>query len=682
MKILQNLAKDLFTNKTEVSALQGQTNSEIKTVDSQSVDSTQVQSAQEAQKAIDVYSDTVESTTIEALSEERPLTPEEKKQVKELLKDPNLSRKKIVEALTLMVRKRLPLTAEVLHTVNRGLTTDLLTSDLRETLSESIAAEKLMPTLLKALLHELTSVGGKNDVKLPALEETLDALFFEGMIGDNILESQLEEAFDLNSSGLFNGTKEGAKSDGQSEKSFKQVMLNVGNDTLNLDEWTKLTRGIENEGRNSVAEIKKGADVQREELQSDDETVPLDQMSPHEDRLIQGAIPFDQEIKGKIFLRQEVKEAMKVARLDFDQFRKTTLDQLKKVENLPTPMEQKQVIQKTIEAVDRLLMKSDIPLYTSMKMEKQLLVMSSQLADIKKLVEQGKLSQAKEPLNKIIQNLEAMAFKPSAKKIIYQSGLMNSGLTAASAAFKNQPKGLDLTGALARQITAFSELKGSPRMVLEHLRSLGYNLEGENHQGGKSLQGAEITSKQRTIYEALEALNKDTPKKEDKEMEKEWPKELAQSLGAHRLVNKLEEGSPKQSLDLSIPYRTEQGVFELKVHIEARKQDELLDWENFQMFFVLDTPKNGQIGIGVHTIDRKLSLTFKAESRKVVDQLTPMADALKQSLVGVGYQLASIHYGLLREDNVKKETEDKQIKGVPSAPDKDIASRKGVDIKV
>jgi hypothetical protein len=662
MKIIQNLAQDLFSNKTDLTQPHAQGNHGFKGVEAELS-----AAAELAPNGGEASKEAIDAETLEALTEERPLTPEEKKQVAQLMKEPRLTKQEKLEAISLMLRKRLPITEAVMQSVHDGLTQDLLSADLRGAIAATNNVEDLMPTLLKALLKEVSGHSGGIESAVKFSEAQLDDLFLAQM--NEVVLGPVQE-----SSSDESGTRQLHHGQGSINE-----MQGIENRGLRLNHKVSKSIALDSFEKGDATDALRNSKAMHALSESE---VPPDRQANenvHNTLMAPGVVALDPSI-GRIYLRQEVKEAMKNAKVEFEKFQKTTLDQLRSIETQPVATLQKQSLQRAIEAVDKVLMKSDIPLYTSMKMEKSLLEFSSSLSDIKKLVEQGKVAEAKTALKPIVEGLEAMLFKPSAKKMIYQSGLINSAFSQNS--YNQQSKGLDLTGVLGKQIAAFSEVKGSPRMVLEHLRSLGFNLEGERQQGGKGEQTQSGLNKQKTIYHVLEVLDQEIDKHKAKSTEKESPKELAQSLGNHRLINKLEEGSPKQTLDLTIPYRLDQGVFELKVHVEARKQDELLDWENFKMFFVLDTQKSGQIGIGVHTVDKKLSLTFKAENRRVVSQLGPMVDELKRSLVGVGYQLVGIQYGLLKGGEVKGDHQEAtEDTGVPLAESLK-QGRKGVDFKV
>lgn len=651
MKILQSIAKEMFIQKND-SANSGQVNqstgaTEIKSEGAllSTEDHTDLTSLnQPSQEDID-------SEIVAVLSEEKTLTPEEKKQIRQLLKMPALTKHEKIQAIQLMLRKELPLTSEVLAMVHEGLTTDLFPEGLISQIKAEPSAQELLPLLLKQLIVELS----QKEVALPLAK------------GDD-LKDLLQYLTENSSSTPVIGDE----TDFLPKTQPSQEALSDSRAISSTEVGSTPIRGVEHaSAQNDLVELT-GSEAGSE---WENESSVLQGVYSQLTNLLQST-----GHEGKLLLRKEVTEVMRTVKQNFEQFKKVTIEQLKSAEQTPSQPQRKVLLEKTIEAVDRLIMKSDVPLFASMKLEKKLLVLSSDLQAVKKLVEQGKLTEAKSSMRQVIQTLESLSFQPSAKKVIYQSGFINSGFNLGQTELKGS--GLDLSGVLGKQIASFSELKGSPRMVLEHLRGLGLNLEGEAHQSSNRQSMGKNMNKQKTIYTILEALSNEGAERTDKKETQPLEKALVQSLGAHRLINKLEEGSPKQTIDLTIPYRMDQGVFELKVHIEARKQNELLDWENFKMFFVLETPKVGQVGIGLHTVDRKLSLTFKGENRRALQVLAPMADALKKDLVGFGYQLVGIQYGLLQHHEAQEEVRQPEPVAEVTREALGTSGRKGVDYKV
>lgn len=80
-----------------------------------------------------------------------------------------------------------------------------------------------------------------------------------------------------------------------------------------------------------------------------------------------------------------------------------------------------EALDKAIDRLDRTLLRSDIPLYTSMKTEKQLLTWSSELQEARRLVQEGQSGAAARIVSRVETGLAEIRFEPAKLKIIHRA---------------------------------------------------------------------------------------------------------------------------------------------------------------------------------------------------------------------------------------------------------------------
>ncbi len=61
----------------------------------------------------------------------------------------------------------------------------------------------------------------------------------------------------------------------------------------------------------------------------------------------------------------------------------------------------------------------------------------------------------------------------------------------------------------------------------------------------------------------------------------------------------------------TLPLLPDKRVENLQLFIKSRKEGQKLDWENCSLYFLLETPKMGEIGISLTANERNLSVVLK-----------------------------------------------------------------------
>ena len=358
---------------------------------------------------------------------------------------------------------------------------------------------------------------------------------------------------------------------------------------------------------------------------------------------------------------------------EFEKYRSEILDKLEPLEKLDfeniankDKETAKFVINSTIDKIDKLIMKSDITLFTDMKTEKNLLSYSSDLADAKGLVEKGKFSKAMEVVKKVVKGIKEIKFEPSFTKI-QAFEISKLGKTF------NFDKSLE--NQHLEKILNFSESENtaSARKVLELFRSMGLNHEYElTEKIGNLKEFKNHLKLEPNIKDILMKLSE--YEKEDKNIVETIEKSL-NNLNGQQLMNKQGNKGSGETMFFNIPIYTENEFKNMKLYINSREKNNKLDWENCDLYFVINFKEYGETGIKVDIKNRNLKITIKNDNEKLKGKMTPLLASIEENFSGVGFNIGDI---LFKSMNVIE-------KSLASDSNKDIYDKmdeKGFDFKI
>ncbi len=266
-----------------------------------------------------------------------------------------------------------------------------------------------------------------------------------------------------------------------------------------------------------------------------------------------------------------------------------------------------------IDKLDHIILKSDITLYTDMKTEKDLLHSSSELEIARNLLDNDR-KEAIKIITRVHKKIQSLSYKPSKQRMMLQAK------KAVYHSFYNENM-IDF-------MPERSSLKGA-RNILELLRSLGLNHEYE------------VTEK---LYDKKSSVSEFNIKKillELKESgEKVQTKDALDNLTGQQLINKLEHKSVKQRLLFNIPIEIHHEIKNLKLHVNARKEHEKIDWKNSRLYFAVNLTNIGDTGILVDVFDRKVNITIKNDNIK--EEVLNNLEDIKNNLNYIGYKINNI----------------------------------------
>lgn len=376
------------------------------------------------------------------------------------------------------------------------------------------------------------------------------------------------------------------------------------------------------------------------------------------------------DIRFKQFLVTKVTAQAIEAKETFNQVKKDIVQSLRDLEVPKTPQEKldmKEVLSKAIDKLDNTLMKSDVTLFTSMKMERDLLNMSSTLQEARKLLAKGDVTQALDITKNVQKKLDQIVFKPSEKNI----QLM---------AFKD---GMNVLNVKPNMIPAINWQDASPRGVLELFRDLGLNHEPEVAEKLLSHDKSMVKDDNYKIKDNLKAILMKMVENEEPDNRRAVAaaEKTLNNLTGQQLMNKLETKQDTQTLFFHIPVQADGEIKDMKLYVNARKNGDALDWENSSLYFSVELKKYGETGIHIQTKDRLLSITVHNDEKAFEGVMKPLVTALQKEFVDVGYKLGPVSFSNLdkkKPKEVVKPTEVEKVKTQAPYP----AQEKGFDFSI
>ncbi|OXT16870.1 hypothetical protein B9K06_12840 [Bacillus sp. OG2] len=335
----------------------------------------------------------------------------------------------------------------------------------------------------------------------------------------------------------------------------------------------------------------------------------------------------------KDFIVTEITKKMSQLSIDFKQIKRDIGKNLQTVEKLIDQFQNraipqaKPLLENTIKQLDNAILKSDVMLYTDMSTEKKLLKASTQLAEAKRMLEKGEVSNASRVVSEVRNMVDKLIFKPSDVRVQHFVSkqllqLEQPGLQQLAASYENS-------------LHAAKEMP-SGRQILEHMRNLGLTYESDQAQAlvQKGKADADSTLKGAMLKLMQNEGDHQLVQKAD---------QLTANLTGQQLLSK-SDPSGLQTMMLTIPYLLQDKAEDVKVFIQSKNNEQQIDWENCSLYFLLETKKLGDVGILLSAVDRTLSLTIKNDSPKFKEKIEPLAVMAQDKLKEIGYNVGKIQF--------------------------------------
>ncbi|MEC1718849.1 hypothetical protein [Schinkia azotoformans] len=426
---------------------------------------------------------------------------------------------------------------------------------------------------------------------------------------------------------------------------------------------------------------------------------PTDQQKGIQDELIK---QFDQNeefqtlpLQAKNILVTKVTQKLAQATHDFRELKREITKNLDTVERLIDTFKKnaypqaKQMLETTIGKLDNAILKSDMMLFTDMKTEKQLMQASSQLADAKKLLAKGNHTEAAKIVHDIKTLLDKINFKPSEQKVMHFVSKETTNLEKIQ-----KPPTQQLLNQFDETARSYVRQEPSARQMFEMVRSLGLNHDSDLakslvfQKGGESpfQQGQQDQQNQQQQENLKAALMKlaQTGGDEASTRIAQQAEQALNNLTGQQLLSKSDSGNSLQSMFFTLPLLLGEKPENLQVFVHSKKEGQQVDWENCNLYFLIETKRLGDVGIMLTSTDRNLSITIKNDRPGFKQKMEPIAAITKEKLQEVGYSINSINFTRMTSIN-SQATQNQQNdtnKQEHQSQMRPVFTEKGMDFKI
>ena len=184
----------------------------------------------------------------------------------------------------------------------------------------------------------------------------------------------------------------------------------------------------------------------------------------------------------------------------------------------------------------------------------------------------------------------------------------------------------------------------SPRAMYDMVRSLGLNHESDvaNSLVFHKNDGASQQELQQQNLKSI--LMKLTQGEEVNQKLAQQAEQALTNITGQQLLSKSDGNGTLQSMFFNLPLMLGEKPENLQVFINSKNEGEQVQWENCNLYFLLETRKLGEVGILLNSTDRNLSITIKNDLPGFKEKMEPIAQMTKEKLQEVGYNVSSINF--------------------------------------
>ncbi|MFV8828017.1 hypothetical protein [Alkalihalobacterium sp. APHAB7] len=358
-------------------------------------------------------------------------------------------------------------------------------------------------------------------------------------------------------------------------------------------------------------------------------------------------------------LQREITRNLDVANRLMDQFKNQAQHQVKPL------------LETTIKKLDNAILKSEMMLLTDMKTEKRLMQASSQLAEAKKLLSKGQYQEANRIVQEVKGVVERLQFKPSETKVMHY-------ISNERQVLESRTPTQHVMSQMNEGIKPNYGQEASARQAFEMVRGLGLNRDSElGMMLANSREQSQQEANQRNLKAALMTLMRG---EEENSRLGQQANQAVNNITGQQLLSKSDQGN-LQSMFFNLPFLLEEQVENLQVFVNSRNEGQQVDWENCNLYFLIDTPKLGEVGIMVSVVDRNLSVTLKNNQPMFETKMEPLVDQCVDNIKEIGYYVNGIKYTKLAT-NTEKENSTIEETEVQNKSQQPIFTEKGFDYKI
>lgn len=340
----------------------------------------------------------------------------------------------------------------------------------------------------------------------------------------------------------------------------------------------------------------------------------------------------------------------------------------------------KPLLESTIDALDKAILKSEMMMLTDMETEKQLIKASSELAEARRFLAKGENSQAAAVLKGVQTKLDALNWRPSDVRIQHFA-------TGQSIFADKVPHASRLFSQIAETAQHFQNHPPSARNTFEFVRSLGLNYESELAQSFTERHPGERGQGQENLHKNLKHVLLQLAKAGEKGTTSvsggQAVEQALQSITGQQLLSKPDAGNQPQSMFMQLPLLLQNGLENVKLYVHSKNEGQKVDWENCSLYFLIETKKLGPTGIHITAVERNLSIAIKNDQPQIRERLDSIIAGCKENLAQIGYNVVGVSFAKFTEQ--KKEEQVPAGQNTPAntmRPNEPNPAAKGFDLKI
>ncbi|MBM0064405.1 hypothetical protein [Alkalicoccobacillus gibsonii] len=352
---------------------------------------------------------------------------------------------------------------------------------------------------------------------------------------------------------------------------------------------------------------------------------------------------------------------------EFKDFQSETVRTLRQIQvDLTTPNRtdthaSKNQLDSIIRKLDHSILRGEAMQFADMKTEKQLMLSSSKLAEARQHLSAGRSQQAADIVAQVQKQVESITYKPSETKVVAESALQQL----------NQDHKKSQTTPLFQMEEAAAKAKaGTARGTFEAIKQLGLNQEADFAQKFSQRESQKDVPLERNLKQSLMQLVRS---QDDGGKTTQLASQALQHVTGQQLLSK-QDAQPLQSLFFQLPLVLEQKVEQLQCYIQSKKEGEQVDWQNCSLYFLMETPKLGEIGISIKAVQRQLSVTLTNDQKDFRLKMEPLVEKAIAKVEEVGYSISSISFSPFSKNQ--------NPESIQSPKNQVYSSDKGFDLKI
>lgn len=310
-------------------------------------------------------------------------------------------------------------------------------------------------------------------------------------------------------------------------------------------------------------------------------------------------------------------------------------------------------IKAAIEELSKSLNKSSFAMLTDMKTEKTLLLAIKKLDEAMEALANGKKELAQKILAEVEKDVSGIDFKPSSRRVQL---MVQQKAVATARGLEEAP--VTMEQKMREAIQLFSS--GTARDMLELVRFTGINHEIERYEQSASVNDI------KNLKEMFSGT------------------EFASQMSGQQMMN--DSGDrPRDFYVMQLPLEIGGEIEGLKVLVNGRSEENVIDWKNTELYFGLNLAKAGaplsQRGEAKDRIAVRLSIRGASVNIDVASDRSLRLDALRDILPEIGYDDVRIKQSAFEEKPKLFAAEKQQAE--PAEEASRAADRsKGLDIRI